>query len=394
MGEERERDEGGKSEFGALKSVQMPYGKSDQVSMLCLVGLAVAGLGCAIGGIFQLTSDSGETRNTKVDEYGAAVAYWNAAGRAQFEGVHCTVNNITGSGNYVLPAAISADHLNDPNREDFASYQQLRYERVGSIAPGLTWDSQAKQFAADITLTCQGGAATGASTIVLPSVQVYKTTVQGLANQKQCQYQHKGSYVHNRCEVYRQLKEVCTKLGLVNGRWVQNTTWGGAGCHAARSWTVATYKQVPGSMVSFGHGMPPSGQLKLQELKVVVRSGLDPWLDAEQLTDDTTDFGATPKEELTLGIVLEVLAVLLVIPLAYRCFEIYSHKEQLRERRALASLAAQDHTDDEEEFSNPLTGGAGDVSMDRYPQHSPPDAGLVSTFGGIGGVGRPKMAKI
>lgn len=165
--------------------------------------------------------------------------------------------------------------------------------------------TQAMKFEAPVTLTCSGGAATGASTLTVPGVSFYKTTIAENANQKQCQYGLKGSFYNGACQIYHRVREICIKLGLEQGRWALNTTWGGAGCHWREGWNVPSFKQQAGSEVSFGHGLPPHGAVNLAGLKVRVRSGLDPYVDAEELTQGSDDFGSTKGDLLMLGLLLE-----------------------------------------------------------------------------------------
>jgi len=234
------------------------------------------------------------------------------------------------------------------------------------------------QISANVVLECSGGSATQLSTLIVPDVAIYKTEIK-TANQKQCLYQHKGSWNNNRCEVYSQVREICVKVSLLNGAWDLNTTWGGFGCHSRNEWEPVTYEYVRGSMVSFGHGLAPRGELDLASMQVRVRSGLDPWIAAEQLTEDTLDFGSTQKEEVVSGIICEVLGALLMMPLVYRYWEDKQTKKDRRSQQMAAMVVLGD--EDEEEFSNPLTAEATSVAMSSY------DDVPASTFGGARGHG-------
>lgn len=365
--------------------------QTKQMSWACATAIAFLGLGCAIAGFVMFGSASSDNRSEKVEDYDGVVSDWNAIDRSAFVGVVCTVGNLTGSGSYTLAADTSADQLHDSNANELPSYSPLSYLHTGSIAAGLQWNPQAGKWVSDITLTCSGGSATSGSTIVIPHVELYKTDTLG-GNPKQCLYQHKGSWYNNQCQVYYVASEICVKLSVQDGKWALNSTWGGYGCHYSNSWDPTTYAFQRGRDVAFGHGNPPDGPVALDDLQVRVRSSADPFLNAEELTQGKDDFGETTAEKVTVGIILEALAVFLCLPLGYRLYEMYRSKQQ--RKAALASLAV-DHEesarlDEEDEEPNPMDDSAA-MRMQRYRDDSP-DPPMASTFGGIRGLGAARPA--
>jgi len=364
------------------------YGATpEHVSWPCAILAAALGLAAMLGGVVSFSTSSEDTRAVLVHSYDDAVDYWNAAGESQFTGVTCAIANVTGSGNYVLQADTTDDPLLDSNKKELHEYKPLSYLHTGSITPGLKWNTEGV-YAADITLICQGGAAMSSSTLVIPQVDFFKTEIKGRANQKQCMYQQKGSYKDNHCEVYSKAKEICMKVSVVDGKWALNTTWGGFGCHASSLWSAVTYKQVQGKDVSFGHGKPPLGALDFTELQVRVRSGVDPWVTAEELTDDRLDFGASAQDEFILGTILEIIGVFLLAPLLYRAWWEYQYKQE-RKDRARAHLTGRSLVEEgdyevEDNYTNPLHGAMPAVPMTSYNDEPPT---MASSFGGTRGIG-------
>jgi len=358
--------------------------------------LAAGGLCCLAFGMREFTMGGNEARAAPVREYDAAVDYWNAVGRSQFTAVSCVVSNLTGSGSYTLAQNVEPEVMKDSNPEELHEYTPLSYSRVGSLAPGVQWDAKMGTWRTDVTFTCSGGSATAASSIVLSQLPIYKTDIIGYANQKQCLYQHKGSYINGNCQVYYKVKQICVKVSLVNGFWALNNTWGGSGCHSKNDWKMASYKSTLGDGVSFGHGQPPVGPIDLESLEVRVRSGLDPFVDAEQLTQDSMDFGATSGQEATMGIILLVLGVLCMVPFLYRIWEMHqvSNARHARSMASMASMAALTEADEESEMlenemENPLHEESGMTAVPMGTQNAP--RRMASTFGGMRGIGQPRQ---
>jgi len=331
---------------------------------------------CLMGSSIYFFALSGEDiRSGLVGDYDVSVQYWEAVGRAEFLNVACTVANITGSGVYELKAQTANDRLLDSSQKDLPEFTALSYGYNGSIAQGIMWDHDARVYVADVTFTCGGGAAQQVSTITLPSVSFFMTTTQIRANQKQCRYQYKGSWYNNRCEVYKKLKGLCIKVSLEGGQWQLNNTWGGSGCQKRDGWSQAVYQQVVGRSTAFGHGTPPAGLVDLSELQVQVRSGVDPYLDAEELTNDTLSFGATSWQETVIGCVLLVGGVVMSIPGLTRLLEWLRRKHQGHEFSTFSDRQTND-------VSNPLQD---DLDKRGQPRQS---AFTSSSFGGMLGNGR------
>lgn len=322
-------------------------------NLLCAVGSFVLGIGAIAWGIYWLSESGEHKREKKVAVYDQAVDYWTAHARAQFTGLKCSVKALLGGGSFALEEDTSLDKLRDSTTSDLHVYSPLKYSHNGTIAPGLEWDAVAQTWGAPLNITCSGGAATKESSLVTSSVPMYFTKVYQSANQKQCQYQKKGSYVDGGCQVYQVAQTLCVKISLYDGAWNFNSTYGGYGCHGnALGWPVGFYKYQRGSMMAFGHGKPPVGEVDLSSLVVQVRSGLDPWIDAEYLTDDTQDFGASEGQEVTGGIVLLVFGCALMSPAAYVYYE---SRKRTEDRRVGLSAQMDSMADEEDDFDNPLS---------------------------------------
>merc|ERR1711959_493616 len=282
-----------------------------------------------------------------------------AKGRAQFVNVSCTVSNITGTGKYTLDADTTAVPLRDINMGQLQKYDPVSYLHTGNIAPGLTWDGSTGKYVVDLFLTCNGGAASKPSTIKLPQVALYKTKTWPISNAKQCMYSRQGAYYNGVCQVYWKAKSICVKIGLAkDGSWTTNSTFGGIGCFSNKQYEVAAYEWVRGTKVTFGHGEPPKGLVDYSALTVRVRSGLDPWVDAEFLTNDKMDFGASAKERITWGIILILFGLVLTTPLGYHYYEQRKGRPRPLENRTLLGRSpgrTRDDMDDEEQDSYAMT---------------------------------------
>jgi len=355
-----------------------------QKDMACSLVAALFGVCCLGGSIYCFSQMSSNTREAKVTTYDKVVNYWAAVGRKQFSNVNCVVSNITTRQKFSLKERSIDESLRDSSSSDLPKYTPLFYGYTGNIAPGREWNAAGK-IEKDVTITCSGGAAPQVSSLLVPKVLMYYTEIDALSNQKQCMYKRKGSFVHGRCEVYHKVKQICIKVSPVQGKWVLNTTWGGFGCHRSNKWNPVTHQWTSGAIRSFGHGTPPKGPVALDDMQVLVRSSLDPILEAEELTNDSLDFGASKKDQVIIGTILLILSVTLCFPLGYRYHE-SRQRQQASRARAFAGMQALE----EEEFGNPLQDDTG-IPMDGFPKHSNE---LKSTFGTSRSIGAGRLASL
>lgn len=122
-------------------------------------------------------------------------------------------------------------------------------------------------------------------------------------NWKVCRYQRHGTIRQGSCVTVWRLADVCLTVELN----ASSSTWqiSAVGCDPLHPSAVHYVPYLGGTQ-----NPNPGGVI------VRVRDVEDPYITAERLTEDTLYFGATPRENVALGIAFLVIAGLLALPSA------------------------------------------------------------------------------
>eukprot|EP00899_Mesostigma_viride_P000637 jgi/Mesvir1/10574/Mv21791-RA.1 len=117
------------------------------------------------------------------------------------------------------------------------------------------------------------------------------------------------------CEIYTMVSTMCLQVRLLadaaapsGARWALSNQYGGYGCDAQHYWTPTLYKRVPAPP----DGQPPLMSSQFSQLRI--RSSMDPYLLAMNMTHGALYFAAMSAEENAVGAALLVIAFVLMLP--------------------------------------------------------------------------------
>jgi len=163
------------------------------------------------------------------------------------------------------------------------------------------------------------------------------------APDQKCRRQQKGTWHKNHCHVVKRLTQICMQIkDGSNGSWhlerrgdlAAETELGLTyGCDPLAGWHPATYAVDPcwgprHQTEACGHAAAEHG------VRVIVRSAMDPWLYAEELTDDTLNFGMSATTQRTLGFTLLGIGTYFAIAPCLRIWEVCFQRASIEDRRS------------------------------------------------------------
>eukprot|EP00347_Sterkiella_histriomuscorum_P013599 403364101 len=163
------------------------------------------------------------------------------------------------------------------------------------------------------------------------------------------------------CYLFYRLSEMCVKINRDNQteKWALNDTFGTYGCQGLNS-TVAEYAQIKVSENKTINNYFPMSVA----VSTTVRNGMDPFIYAKGLTQNTFNFGISSRDMLVLGIAFMVIGFFTIIqPVVYiyqtrqevrRVEQLYSQEEAKKRQAKYRKQKDEDqsHTEDEEDIEN------------------------------------------
>eukprot|EP00656_Telonema_subtile_P011422 TRINITY_DN15659_c0_g1_i2.p1 TRINITY_DN15659_c0_g1~~TRINITY_DN15659_c0_g1_i2.p1 ORF type:complete len:382 (-),score=76.15 TRINITY_DN15659_c0_g1_i2:192-1337(-) len=300
-----------------------------------LVILSFAGaVGCLTFGGYTFLRGSRNERHARVSLYNRAVKEWSSGARNQLLPLSLTLS-VGGGVWHTLTPSTKPDTLADDITEDLIEYQPLKLARTGALVPKLAWDAAGvKHESVHLRLKNKNGVV---SELAVGHVLFYDTIVYPGTNPKNCMYQMHGYWnpATASCQAYRvpaplphpqclqRTSELCMAISPVGatGHWrLRAQREGGAGCYQGTG-NASLVRQVvmPGASNLYANGKPPSGLLDYSDLITTVRTGADPWLQAERITQGTLQFGPSQRDDYLQGGSFVALGALLAMPSIVLC---------------------------------------------------------------------------
>jgi hypothetical protein len=102
--------------------------------------------------------------------------------------------------------------------------------------------------------------------------------------------------------------------------------YGGVGCHYSDNWAVASYDIVQDKN-NLGRNSLLEGPIDLSKMQAQLRSVVDPWVIAQELTAGSLNFGETPGDERVLGIVFLCLGFIMMLPCCIGIVQVYTYSK-------------------------------------------------------------------
>jgi len=330
------------------------------------------------------------TREGKVHEYEQTISNWTMYRaellRSNFS-VRVRINDHLRPTVAVLPkdeseetAALTED---DQGASDLPDYVPIRFwldSNPHKLLPTLNYtmspdENAIFEFSASYRPKADGETVTTVlSTLSIPLWT--KKVVPGATPvpARKCPDQQHGTWVRNRCEIYRRLSAMCVLVDLdeETGQYhlqpQRNKDSNSYGCERSSSsmsdnvrWNPATYSLVrvtaseKAGVVSYVFP-----ETTLDDVSITVRSTHDPLIEAEKVTKGSLDFGMTAHNSIILGSVLFVLAICLagspVLAMRQSYKEIYGSDAL----PSYSSVSRSEYDSDE----------ASDDSHESVPNHS------------------------
>eukprot|EP01060_Flectonema_neradi_P011220 TRINITY_DN18322_c0_g1_i1.p1 TRINITY_DN18322_c0_g1~~TRINITY_DN18322_c0_g1_i1.p1 ORF type:complete len:339 (+),score=37.08 TRINITY_DN18322_c0_g1_i1:46-1017(+) len=254
---------------------------TEAVTVMVILNVIVA-----IPGMYEWQfTDGGKERESVVENYNMAVNMWQSVNLEEWEHIHQISIydwSPTGGDQHVVLSPTD-DEEDTEKSEGTTNYSPLRYTNSNSLGTqnatlAPTW----KLLNSSLTFT------TAAQSLHRPllSLPINKVRVHNTSNWKQCQHTLKGSVHGRQCITYDIISYLCVLFehreqpGGAGLRWVVAGSCG-------TSYTpvkVARYDGVPSAVT-----LP-------NDLRIVARHVMDPYLVAHTVTNGTLKFGRSPSD--------------------------------------------------------------------------------------------------
>lgn len=349
------------------------------------VATGVASCACTIlvsAGLTSLIHSFANDRGKLVAEYDGSVEEWVAEARKElaFTTINVTAN-VKGAANISISNGMQAAStpeigFHDAEQErGILNYTPLRYTaqfEFDSYYPGNgsdvtdPWDllpSREEAPTVEFRFEVRNLSGHVATFTTQPWPLVFDEVVRPRtpAPENRCRREHKGVWRRRHCHVVRSLTDVCLQVEHdERGSWRphaksrKNDTWDSKvmaraaltsetyGCDPKTAWHPALFKTDPCWAAKSRDGQCAE-KFRVQRVSLVVRSARDPFIKAEELTDDTFNFGLSPTSHRTIGITMLFLGVLLCIVPAARLRDIVRRRSKgSEESRSLKLLPPQE----------------------------------------------------
>lgn len=297
--------------------------------IIAKVLMGIISVGCIIGGIVALIMASEGTHEHLVADFRSSLQAWRDE-LPDFQSLSISVRFGDGQTHKLVQRRAPDPLRGTMDAWDLPAYEELIYElprltgEEEEIFPVARFENMELKGTNELVGTTMvfsvliGGHATRTPAISLLRAKAHQE-LQGSA--AHCQ-ERRGVVRNGMCWVYERLQRVSMQVKpSADGPWTLaprvigvNTTYG---CNYDKGqWTAPSYAAVPPAM--------REGIIHFTDLEVHVRSHLDPYLRAMELTDGTLDFGMPAEDEDTLAVIFFVLGVLFACPpgcaLARYCF--------------------------------------------------------------------------
>mmetsp|Transcript_29459 Transcript_29459/g.66774 ORF Transcript_29459/g.66774 Transcript_29459/m.66774 type:complete len:345 (-) Transcript_29459:108-1142(-) len=315
-----------------------------------------------------------DTRGSLVANYDGLVALWTASERAGFANttVNVTARWMTGRNVTEIMEASAAPEerpLHDVEHgAGLLAYEPLIFSAsfdFKSYYPGLAdtqddkeWSplpgrSEATHVAFEFTARSGNGSISKFVTASVPLVYDLVVRPRTPAPDNKCRREQSGVWRDRQCHVVKQLKSVCVQVQLddsqawqphskpaptgTRSRFVADPAESTEtyGCDMTNRWSPADYVVDQCWGRRRWNDRCPTKLRDKHSIKVTFRSAQDPFLRAEELTDNTLDFGLSSRSQRLNGIVMLVVGGFLCIIPIVRVLVLFLGDSKGEEARSL-----------------------------------------------------------
>jgi len=329
------------------------------------VATGIASCACTIlvtAGVTSIVYSFKKGRGILVEDYDHSVEEWVGEARDVFAASRLHVDAVRSSQNSSLSVDLQTISSSEPRFHDaedghgLLGYTPLRFEvnlSFDSYYPQNAlgnghWEplpkrSEAIKVVFSFKMANKSGHISSFSTQPWPLYYDEVVRSRTPAPENKCRREQHGYWREQRCHVVKRLTNVCLQVHLnEDGEWQPNAkpvtaegdtssssrvskTHGAYvaegvpetfGCDPKMGWHPATWRIDPCWGIRSMHGKCTEALTSPHRVSVVVRSSKDPYIRAEELTDDTFNFGLSPSTQRTYGITMLVVGfVLCIVPI-------------------------------------------------------------------------------
>lgn len=377
--------------------------------------MMVISVSMTISAIVLLTQASDDLRKTELATYAKYTDSWKQINRSQFAHSNFVLWSPEGSVELQPDEDILHSRVRDPGT-DVPKFEPYEYTLPRSSSPALIAPSKfhLPASSSNLYINATYNSEKGPITSTLGPIIVPLTTERAIhvstpAPENRCRNQH-GVYKGGQsCKVFARLRSMCVQVRLhpahgwqlnprpyvsstVSKSVVQRMHQNYYGCDPVRHWDPASYSKVRAEyhsktqtdakgkprLRSFrSWGAPDAPQL-FDDFMFEVRSASDPYLEAKELTRNSTDFPISSHDATVLASILLVLALMLAIQPILEIRECCVDARENRKKYAYHDTAEWDDADTQLNESWSSIGPSSAANI-RSRRNSPPNTDFDAT---------------
>lgn len=250
-------------------------------------------------------------REHKVADLTGVTTSWTNVYRKEFAGLEVNASVDNGSISILHPNnTMTSDFADDEHPSELPNYESLVYRTIGVPAgflPELEFDGNEPKYlhrAMNLKVILNGSLlAAGPFPLVVP-------------RERRCKFE--GGHRTSRCNDYAQLKSICVQVTRdMVGNWRlhhRNPALSMSyGCnYDSGNWRASRYEDTQKDLTWAGYLKRRS--INFEDLVLEVRSSMDPYFYALELTQGVMNFGMGYEEEQEVGIILIIVGICLSCP--------------------------------------------------------------------------------
>lgn len=299
----------------------MSLSKSEKCSRAVMLAL---GISCVVSGLYYVTRSFTDSRASLINEYTAAVRSYSSEILPFFSSLDIDISCDDGYNERLAKrqeqvTGVCRNSVCDA-RSDIPSYSSVVY-----VFANISRDMIGCQLA---VTPASIPAPPLKAELPLPKCTL-KTEIDLHLNPKMCNNRGGSYQPDGRCVVPGWLKSGCL---TISGTSVANMSLGGVAASGSSCDLITAAKSTAVWEYAEFHRPSFSPSLTLRSFK-------DPYMIAQVITDGTLDFGSTPKDNYSTGVVLLVLGCALFLPQICLCaFRLRTWLQERHRRRYHADL--------------------------------------------------------
>jgi len=276
-------------------------------AICCLIILTILGpLFFIIGISLLVTAPLDHTRSDNIKMVNDVVKDWNGFNKAQFQDLKVYVDtDAPGFDSRSTLRQVRGGAREFEDTKGIDSYEAIKYENTNILWPGNTNIQYSLYYYVDPV----DPNTTIATVKVTPNPQQFIFT-QSEQDSSETHCTDQGGYYtagDTTCTYTYVLSEICVKFSLGGTTWVPQTAPGSdIGCYydsPLGGWSPLHYTAT----------RPGAGYLS-SDVLVRARSSADPFVEVQEVTEGSGDFGLTPAQRAASGLGLMIVGIIFMIP--------------------------------------------------------------------------------